>query len=66
MAPDLRESFIVFNMKSLDTVVLLFRTENERDIIFKGLKFFLFEGREFYEKLSQYDPFRAESMMLFM
>ncbi len=41
VAPEFRESFIVFNLKSLDTVVLLFSTENERDIIYKGLQFFL-------------------------
>lgn len=62
----MRDNYIVLNLKSLKSVVLLFRTDNEKDAILKGLKFFLNEARVFYDKLSRYDPFKAESMMLFL
>lgn len=41
-------------------------SENEKNVIWEGLQYFIHEAKHFYSKISRFDPFKAESMMLFM
>lgn len=52
--------------KSLKTLVLAFKTEGERAILKAGLQYFVKEAQLYYERLSEYDPFKTEAMMIFL
>ena len=41
-------------------------SENEKNVIWEGLQYYIYEAKQFYSKISRYDPFKAEAMMLFL
>ena len=41
-------------------------SDNEKDVIWEGLQFFIHEANHFYDRISRMDPFKAELTMLFL
>lgn len=41
-------------------------SENEKNVMWEGLQFFIHEAKMFYHRISEMDPFKAEATMLFL
>ena len=41
-------------------------SENEKNVIWEGLQFFVKEAKQFYQRIWKMDPFKAQATMLFL
>ena len=41
-------------------------SENEKNVMWEGLQFFVHESKMFYRRISEMDPYKAEATMLFL
>ena len=46
--------------------VFSIKTELEKNIIWEGLQFFVIEGIMFFTRIEEVNPFKAESMLMFL
>lgn len=52
--------------QSLDSFTFAFKTEFEKQTFKIGIVLFVKEAKTYYERLNEFDPFKAEAMMTFL
>lgn len=52
--------------QSLDTFTFAFKTEHEKELFKIGIILFVREAKLYYDRLNEFDPFKAEAMMTFL